>query len=89
LSPAESIAVDLLLLSLFAIPHSVMARPSFNRMRYTTRFPALDAARNRTPDAAGRSLADHARESSYFLLACFLLSCWQYSRFWDRCASPG
>jgi protein-S-isoprenylcysteine O-methyltransferase Ste14 len=30
-SPAEAVAVDLLLLGLFAVPHSVMARPGFKR----------------------------------------------------------
>jgi len=30
-SPAEALAVDLLLLGLFAVPHSVMARPRFKR----------------------------------------------------------
>jgi protein-S-isoprenylcysteine O-methyltransferase Ste14 len=35
-SPAEAITMDLLLLGLFAIPHSVMARPSFKR--WWTRF---------------------------------------------------
>ena len=30
-TPVEAVALDLLLLGLFAIPHSVMARPSFKR----------------------------------------------------------
>ncbi len=35
-SPVETVTVDLLLLSLFVIPHSIMARPSFKR--WWTRF---------------------------------------------------
>ena len=35
---AEALAVDLLLLSLFAVPHSVMARPGFKR-RWTWLVP--------------------------------------------------
>jgi protein-S-isoprenylcysteine O-methyltransferase Ste14 len=43
-SPAETVTVDLLLLGLFAIPHSVMARPRFKR--WWTRFVPLPVERS-------------------------------------------